>query len=113
MIGAEQQQVSTCLLEAVLSCSQLSKHIVLAVFQVVLLAFSEHGEVDAAGQLLLATLREFGLPTLVPVVKTLPNAPLKVRAASKKLAAASLELQVSPFSLQGHEISPRGALQET
>ena len=61
-----------------------------------LLVFPETGDIDDSGERALAILRNFGLPTLVPVVLPPEGAPLKVRAASKKLAAASLELQVNP-----------------
>ena len=56
--------------------------------------FPETGDIEQSGERALAILRDFGLPTLVPVVLPPEGAPLKVRAASKKLAAAALELQV-------------------
>jgi hypothetical protein len=67
------------------------------VAQAVLLVFSERGEVDQYGELALTVLRDFGLPTLIPVVLPPAGAPLKVRSASKKLAATALELQVTPL----------------
>lgn len=62
--------------------------------QIVLLVFSETAELSPAAEQALTILREFGAPLLVPVVLAPAGAPLKVRAACKKLAAAALESQV-------------------
>lgn len=62
--------------------------------QIVLLVFPETGDIDKSGELALAVLRDFGLPNLVPAVVPPSDAPLKVRSASKKLAAEALRLQV-------------------
>lgn len=62
--------------------------------QIVLLVFPETGDIDKSGELALSILRDFGLPNLVPVVIPPADAPLKVRSASKKLAAEALRLQV-------------------
>lgn len=64
------------------------------IMQAVLLLFPETGEMDQAGEQALAILREFGLPSLIPVVVPPLEAPLKVRAACKKLASETLEAQV-------------------
>ena len=62
--------------------------------QIVLLVFPETGDINKSGELAMAVLRDFGLPNLVPVVIPPTDAPLKVRSASKKLAAEALRLQV-------------------
>lgn len=67
--------------------------------------FGSTGDVDESAEQVLAILREFGMPTVVTVVLPPQDAPLKVRAASKKLAAATLELQVS-WSNPVHCLAP-------
>ena len=64
-----------------------------------ILLFEESAEIDETGNMILSILRHNGLPSLFPVIVPPLEAPLKVRAASKKLAASALEAEVSSHLL--------------
>ena len=72
--------------------------------QVVLLVFpGQPGAVllDEAGSAALTLLRAMGLPTLIAAVQGPADAPLKDRAAGKKLADAAITAQVCLQSCDG------------